>query len=112
MRFEDAPGLFGCGIGVGTTQEVTCGICKTTYPDTGENGDTVTWTEFAGLEVAECCFEKIEVEIWRLRDDVLPWIRRILEKRKASNDANMKELDAIAKLRKKASPSKNQRNII
>ncbi len=103
MRFEDTPELFGVGSGRGSSGELLCEMCKTVHPDKGEDGDSVCWTSFAGMQIAECCFEKLESEIWSRRDDLLSWLRRILEKIKANHDSNVESLDAIAKLQKEGS---------
>lgn len=83
-RFEDSPDLFGRGCGSGTSGEQTCEWCGTTYNKGADeeeiyDGDSVTWTLFADKEICDCCFGKIEEEVWRRRKDLLPWIRARLE---------------------------------
>jgi hypothetical protein len=84
MRFEDTPELFGYGCGVGTCGDIQCHVCGTQY-NQGENerevfdGDSVTWTEFAGMTVCFCCFERIEREVWLRRRSILPWFKRRID---------------------------------
>ena len=83
MRFEDSPGLFGCGVGHGTHGEVKCGFCGNVFnkgaDDTEDyNNEGILVADFAGLECCETCFEKIEGEIWRRRRDVMAWIAKRL----------------------------------
>ncbi len=99
MRFHNTPELFGDGAGSGTTREVICALCGAKYPDTGETGDSTIYTEFAGVEIADCCFEEIEREIWDRRFALLPWIRKVLEHRRDLGQENLDSLDEIAKLR-------------
>jgi len=106
MRFEDSPGLFGCGIGTGTVGMVECEWCGAIYNVENEAGDGdvidatidstgVVW--FGGKQICDCCFEKIEQAVLDNMDDILPWYRRIIEVRKKhvnKNDENLKAVGA------------------
>lgn len=89
MRHEDTPDLFGSGIGSSTVAPTHCDFCNTTYNEDnidteGDPIDRDCWirdTNFAGLFVCDCCFERIENEILRRMPDILAWYRRILDKR-------------------------------
>jgi len=99
-RFEDTPDLFGHGAGVGTTRKIVCGICGEVYSVGGELGDTVSYTDFAGMEVAFCCFERIERDIWARRHAILPWIERILARGQKDIDRSRKDLGRIKEAQK------------
>jgi hypothetical protein len=90
-RFEDTPGLFGWGAGGGTNREIVCDWCKETYPDTGENGDSTGYLQFGDLQIAECCFEKVENAVLGEMRQILPWFIRILE----SKDKTTKEFKKL-----------------
>lgn len=91
MRFEESIDLFGLGMGQSTTSGFTCGICKKRYRESDPSDDGVRWTNFAGLEVAECCFEKIEASVLLRIRDIIPWFTRILENQRAK----IKSYDAV-----------------
>ena len=91
MRIEESIDLFGCGMGQSTTSGLTCGICKTRYRKEHSSGEGVRWTNFAGLEVAECCFEKIEADVLLRMRDIIPWFTRILENQREK----IKSYDAL-----------------
>lgn len=87
MRFEDTSDLFGRGCGLGTVGKVTCGICDTVYNAENETADgeiidsTIDSTgivEFAGMTVAECCWERLENEIIEKMPHILRWYARML----------------------------------
>ena len=89
MRLQDSPDLFGAGMGYSTTGEVICQFCGKVYnkgigvddDDMNENdGESVLHTDFAGLQVCECCFEKIEDEVLHRISDILAWYRRYVNK--------------------------------
>jgi len=86
MRFEDTPNLFGCGVGHSTLNEIRCGICGTVYKARESEEEYIRRTDFAGIEVCDSCFEKIEREILRRMPDILPWFTRILEVREKQNE--------------------------
>jgi hypothetical protein len=84
MRFEDTPELFGVGMGVSTCSDLICNICHNHYNEgndkTGDyDGDSVLYTDFAGLVVCYACFEAIEKEILHRMPDILSWYKRILD---------------------------------
>ena len=84
MRYEDTPELFGNGAGFSTGGDIKCDICGYLHNE-GEdekeeyNGEFVCHTNFAGLTVCECCYERIESEVLSRMEDILPWYRRILD---------------------------------
>ena len=86
-RFEDTPGLFGNGSGASTSAEIHCDLCHTTY-NVGKDGDgqegqgdSVCHVFFCGLEICDCCFEKIERAVLMDMGEIIPWYTRILEAR-------------------------------
>lgn len=89
MRIEETPNLFGCGSGWSTCGDIKCDLCGILYNE-GEdkkeeyNGPYVCHTEFAGLTICECCFERIEDEVLSRIDDILPWYWRILDAQETS----------------------------
>jgi hypothetical protein len=99
-RFEDSPDLFGSGIGHSTCGDFICDLCKTQYNtgnDKTENysGDSVPYTEFAGLVVCGDCFEEIEDEVLHRMPDILKWYKRIMEARKKDIDQGVALLDGL-----------------
>ena len=100
MRFEDSFELFGGGAGHGTYGDITCEWCGTTHNE-GEDerevydGESVSHTDFAGKQICECCFEKIEHEILCRMRDILPWYRRYLDSRRGDFDAAESALKAV-----------------
>ena len=87
-RFEDTAGLFGCDSGVSTGYELECELCGRVHnpgADPDENpaseGDSICNTEFAGLQVCDCCFHKIESAVLARMPDILPWFIRIIKSR-------------------------------
>lgn len=89
MRFEDSPDLFGCGMGIGTYGNILCEWCGKVYdgredesgdPNSSEN-KSISVTHFAGKQICDCCYEKIENEIISRMDDIIPWFIRILEEK-------------------------------
>jgi hypothetical protein len=86
MRFEDSPELFGYGVGGGTTAVIICGICGNVYNEHRETipdflAESVRHTTFAGIEVCECCYEKVETEILHRMFHILKWYRKIVDAR-------------------------------
>jgi hypothetical protein len=100
MRWDESPGLFGLGVGTSTCGDFTCGICGTEHNkgnDAAEDysGDSVGFEDFAGIEICENCFETIETEILGRMKHILPWYRRIVERRRESLDAADHALKAV-----------------
>jgi len=103
-RFENSPNLFGWGVGGSTMAEVICEVCGKVYNEgigiedddrNEDKGESVLHTEFAGLQVCECCFEKIENAVLSRMPDILKWYRNIIASRKESiqeNEALLKGL--------------------
>jgi hypothetical protein len=98
-RFIDSPELFGCGTGIATCGDFTCAICGVKYNNGNDeteyyDGESITVTDFAGVQVCGDCFEKIENEILRRMPDILQWYKKILERR----DEIKKVMEAIANM--------------
>lgn len=92
-RIDDSPDLFGSGVGASTNLYVHCEFCggehnvefKGVDPDSiRHEGDSVLWTNFAGIGVAECCFERIENEILSRMPTILRWYASIVRTRRDS----------------------------
>lgn len=105
MRFNDSPELFGVGVGSSTYGDIECEWCGAKY-NQGEDdrgvydGDAVTWTEFAGKTVCDCCFEKIENEIWKRHDRVMDWYVKILDDKTEKIVARGKKMEAVLEKRR------------
>ncbi len=102
MRYEDTPELFGGDCGSGTYGDITCGICQTAYNQGADekgdyNGDSVTWTSFAGLDICNCCFEKIENEVLGRMGQILPWYKRLLLARRKSLEKHEQDCKNVDK---------------
>jgi len=70
MRFEDTPGLFGAS-GVSTEGNIKCEFCGNEYLDREDGAgeafqdmDPIYFCDFAGLQVCQCCFERIEKAVF------------------------------------------------
>lgn len=104
MRYEDTPELFGDGMGIGTYGDIKCDICGTVHNE-GEDdrgvydGDSVGHTDFAGLTVCECCFERIENEVLHRMPSILKWYRRILNKRRERLNRIECDLKAVEEIK-------------
>lgn len=100
MRFEDTPELFGLEVGRGAYADIKCDVCGGKYNE-GEDArgvydnDSVGWTDFGGLTVCGCCFDRIEMEVWRRRKDILAWFARRLNAAQASVTADKAALGAV-----------------
>lgn len=101
-RFEDTPELFGDGAGGSTCGDIECEFCGAKYNE-GEDergiydGESVGWTEFAGLCACECCFAKIEAEVLRRMDRIVPWYERWLDRRLADCNRRQAQMDRLDK---------------
>lgn len=82
-RFENTPGLFGNEESSATILETTCGWCQKTHPYNEEFTERVM---FGDLEIAECCFEKVENAVLKEMPQILAWFIRILKARKLSTE--------------------------
>jgi len=82
MRVEDSPGLFGLGIGYSTCSGIKCDWCGTLYEDDKDEDKYVSWADFGGKQICQCCFEQIEDAVLSHIDDILPWYARILQARR------------------------------
>ena len=101
-RFEDTPDLFGAGMGGATSGDFKCDVCGQKYNEgAAEAGDyhrrdSVGTTLFAGLDVGSCCFEAIETAVLQRADDLLPWLARIIARRKIVADRRVALMESIA----------------
>ncbi|MBR9970840.1 hypothetical protein [Magnetospirillum sulfuroxidans] len=93
-RFEDGADLFGVGVGMGTTGPIHCDVCDTTH-DIDERNSGVSWTNFAGLTIVECCFGKVEGEVLKRIPDIIPWFQRITARRRAAVESDEALLSKI-----------------
>lgn len=88
MRFEDSPDLFGCGVGRATLGTIECDCCGMVYNKEADDehedyslSEDIRHTEFAGMTICECCFERVEAAVYRRRIDLLKWLNKINESR-------------------------------
>jgi hypothetical protein len=85
-RIEDTPELFGEGVGTSCMGDIQCRLCQTLHnpEETGDepDGEPIRNTIFAGYTICECCFADIEEEVLCRMPSILPWYRRILERRR------------------------------
>lgn len=108
-RFDNSPDLFGSGVGSSTVGRITCEFCGRTYNEDNEdaagiivdqNAESIGSTNFAGKEIADCCWEAIENEILSRMPDVLLWYARILRERRGDLQARERLLgDCIKALK-------------
>jgi hypothetical protein len=99
-RFIDGNELFGVGMGYSTCGDLKCDICKTMYNEGNDktesyNGDSVIYTDFAGLTVCYDCFEAIENEILHRMPDILKWYRKIIKARQKNIDEAKKAFEGL-----------------
>jgi len=96
-RFEDTPGLFGAGVGIGTFGDIKCGICGSKYNQGNDenesyNGESVRYTDFAGITVCECCFGEVEREVLNRIMNIIPWYTRILKSKDNELEERRKQI--------------------
>ena len=58
-------------------------------------------TYFAGKEICECCFEKIENEILHRMQDILPWYKRILDVKRKTLEISEIAVEIVEQTQKK-----------
>ena len=90
--------LFDSEIGYSTCGDITCGICGTAYNQGNDekedySGESVVYTDFAGICVCSGCFEKVEREIFSRMDDIIPWYHNILMKQKRATEERLQKLN-------------------
>lgn len=100
MRHFDTPDLFGEGFGSGTCGDIYCDVCKTLFNEGNDkneqyDGESVGFTNFAGLTVCDCCFERVENEVEQRMPQILVWYRAIVEKRREDVAKDVRLLDDI-----------------
>ena len=91
-RFENSNELFGRGYGQSTCGDFVCNFCGTKWNEGNDeseyyDGDSISYTNFAGLIVCFNCFEEIEKEILCRMPDILVWYRKILNERREHVEA-------------------------
>ena len=100
-RFEDSPGLFGCGAGTSTCAQQHCDVCGTTYnegcDEEYDGGEWIRWAWFGPFEVCECCFGEIEKAVLGRMANILPWYRRYIDAKKEKIDKLLEELSLTEK---------------
>lgn len=105
-RYENSPELFGCGMGVSSVGPLYCELCGRVHNKGNEdkkgdiidqNVESVCWTNFAGKQICECCFEIIEREILYRMKDILPWYTRYLATKRAKLERAEKATDQALK---------------
>ena len=102
MRYDDSPELFGCGIGTSTCGDIECDMCGTLYNQGNDeaedyDGDSVLHTTFAGLQVCECCFARVENEVLYRMPYILPWYKKILTAKNARLARAVEEFQDLEK---------------
>ena len=108
-RFEDTKAPFG-GSSYHTAREgFRCGWCGTHYRKSEQSmSDTgpMHLFHFGNLEIAECCFGKLEDAIVQHMEDILPWYARLLRKRQEVLDKHrgmLRQLTLLPELQNKGS---------
>ncbi len=102
-RIIDSPALFGHGAGFSTSKRLECELCGHIYNPTDDEDfdDYVRHEIFLGMDVAECCFEKVEDEILRHMPELILWFQRILEGRRErltrQEEALQRLIEALSK---------------
>ncbi|MDO8471994.1 MAG: hypothetical protein Q7S64_02520 [bacterium] len=102
-RFQDSIELFGQGFGSSTQGKIQCDICDTVYnegltgvfEDDEEEGAEVPNTDFAGLTVCYCCYDKIETAVVERLDTLLPWLARLLASQQVALTADADRLRRV-----------------
>lgn len=97
-RFEDSPGLFGIGVGISTNYEEHCDFCGDIHnegcdPENGNEGESVRTANFAGKQICDCCFERIENAVLSRMPDILKWYQRLVNARRKAVDDAQKLID-------------------
>ena len=104
MRIIDSPGLFGVGVGGGTIGKIICEWCNKLYnqDNEDENGEpidinipSVGFLTFAGKQICDCCYEKIENAMFYRADDFLDWLKKIEYERKKKSIGRLKKIEEI-----------------
>lgn len=108
-RLFEEHGLFASGVGNSTASYLRCGLCGTEYNThdkdsecdmSGPESEWVRHTNFAGLEIAECCYGRIEKAVLDRRTDVLGFICRIIARERTvlrTDEALLSQLESRGK---------------
>ncbi|MEI6228748.1 MAG: hypothetical protein WCP11_01850 [Candidatus Saccharibacteria bacterium] len=97
--------VFGSGSGFSTECQITCEWCGRVHnkgmgldDEEETRGVTVRSIRFGGLEIAECCFEKLENAVLARAPDIAKWFKDKaglhLERSKELEDASSKIAEA------------------
>lgn len=94
-RIDDSYELFGEDCGTGTRGKFTCGICKKEHPERSEDETPLYTTEFAGIAVADCCFEILEKEVLIRMPFILTWFSKNVELKEKLNTQNRALIERV-----------------
>ena len=99
-RLEESLDLFGSSSGWSTCGDFTCAICGTKYNEGNDeaedyDGDPVHYTEFAGVHVCYECFEEVENAVLNRMSDIIPWFKRLLDRRQKVDEAFQSALKKV-----------------
>jgi hypothetical protein len=100
MRLGESNDLFDAGVGVSTCGDFTCGLCGTKYNQGNDekedySGDSVPYTNFAGIDICYQCFEKVEREILSRMPAIIEWYCKILKTNERQIEKQIKQLKQI-----------------
>ncbi len=106
-RLEDSVSLLGSGSGIRSYAEIKCQLCGKVYNEGCDDGserglsdEGVSWAYFAGLQVAECCWDKIERSVYEHMSNIIPWYKRILDRRRTRLNQDEERLNILKDLDK------------
>ena len=91
---------FGIGIGGSTGCELVCEFCGRVHNKgydvdrDGKEGESICYITFLGKQMAECCFDALEENIFRRREDIVAWLYQLS---KASRDQANRDALVAAK---------------
>ena len=80
---------FGIGCGHSTESEIVCGLCGKVHNegidvDNGDaEGETVRSVAFGDIEVADCCFDKLEAIVLSGFCDISRWVKNQIDEYEA-----------------------------
>lgn len=91
-----SPFPFNIGCGSSTVSEVVCDWCHTTYNkgllnDDDPEGDSIRTVNFGELQIAQCCFDKLERAVFRSMEKIIPWVETLASQRKIEAE-NLQDL--------------------
>jgi len=94
---DKSPFPFDIGCGSSTSSEVVCDWCHTTYNkgllnDDDPEGESIRTINFGDLQVAQCCFDKLELAVLQNIGNIIPWIESLA----AANQTEANRLRELA----------------